>query len=639
VAQFHFRDSIVLFAFLFLSCVAYSTGLPGGYVFDDFPNIVSNSFVNRESWSAEAFLIAALSGEAGPTGRPVAMFTFALDSFLWDLSPQAMKWENIALHGIVGFLFFCLLERILTRLNLSPRHAYFIALISMLIWVVHPLNLTSVLYIVQRMNLLSTLFALLALLCFVEWRTKLARQKFSLALAIGFGVASGLSIFSKENGILIFLYVLLIEVFVFSSGQFVRHERTFQRLLLAGLAIVCCAVWYVVISEPTFIARGYSGREFTIDQRLLTEFRVVSWYIFQLFSPSLQEMSLYHDDIVLSDGLLTPISTLLSSVFIFLSLFAATLARKRHPIISLSVFMFFASQLIESFTMGLEVAYEHRVYFGGGWLIVAAVYLVALLIRKLNGKLQILTVCFSAIFATLIMAFQTQARAEEWSSAVGLVFTEVKRNPDSYRANVMAGSILASRIDDENRVLGDYFNYISALGYFEKAMSVAPSQASACIAALILETRYYSSVPGDDSIQKCSKALSRAVDSSSTNSLGLLVNCVASGKCEDGDYVLSLLDHAYDSFNLRNEKSRAILLADRANYYADVKNDLLAASLILRRAIEIYPAAELNYIKLIDVWIRIGNLVEAQRTGQALMKIDSIRKYASVYEALEITRD
>jgi hypothetical protein len=641
VTQILYRDSVVYLLIVSLACAVYWAGLPGGYVFDDYPNIVRNSFVNRESWNPGAFLIAALSGESGPTGRPISMLSFAVDSFLWDLNPVAMKWENIVLHGITGCVFFCLCRRLLSLVGLAAGRAHVIALIGACLWVLHPINLTSVLYIVQRMNLLATLFGCMALVAYLSWRIDLFKNHFNWSYFFAFCVFVSLGIFSKENGILVFLYVVIIETVIFQprSVPGSRNEIILRRLMLLALGAVSVIAWFVAISDPGLIARGYGGRDFTVDQRFLTEFRVVSWYILQLFSPSLQELSLYHDDVALSYGILKPLTTLFSALFL-ITLFAIAIATKRRlPFISLSIFLFLASQLLESFTVGLEIAYEHRVYFGGFWLLAASVYAISLLTKRLEVPLRQITIAVAVTGMIAVFSFQTHIRAAEWSSPVGLIFAEVNRSPGSYRANVTAGGVMASRIEDAEPDLDDYFDYLKATSYFDKAMTIDSSQASACIAGLILESRYQGEAPANESVSACKKSLAMSVDSSSLNSLGLLVKCVADLKCSDGDYVLDLLDTAFTTFGTGGGRQRAILLAERASYYARVRSDLEVSSLLLMRAIELNPRNEINYLKLIDVWVQRGQIEAARSVGRQLQEIDYLKKYTGVYEALELDED
>lgn len=631
-----YRFAAGIVAIFALVLIAYVSGLPGGFVFDDYPNIVTNKLVNRESWSFDAFLIAALSGEAGPTGRPISMLSFALDSYFWDLNPAAMKWENILLHVAVAIFSFVFFNRLLKIFGLSGTKSYWISLIGVCLWAVHPLNLTSVLYIVQRMNTLSALFGMLALLFFIQWRLRLVGNEFDWLNFIGFGAAFALSVFSKENGVLVLLYVVLIEVFAFQRHKYVSLERFFRWFLLAALALVTVLIWYLVIANPEAIARGYGSRDFTVDQRQMTQFRVVAGYVLQLFSPALQEMSLYHDDISVSDGFFSPVTTLYSLIFLFALVLFAALTRKHHPLISLSIFVFFGSHLLESFTLGLEMAYEHRMYFGGLWLVIATVYGFSLLITKLTSPLRPIVAITSVVILAFLLTLQTQSRAEEWSSPMDLIFAEVKRNPGSYRANVVAGGAVASRVHESEEQLDAYSNYLSAMQYFDAAMLLKPNQASACIAALILETRYREREPDPSSVNRCKSALRLGVDSSSLNSLGLLVSCAASGKCTDGDYIPKLLDVAYDNFGSGGNRSRALLLADRASYYAKVKSDLALASLLLRRAIEVNPQDDTSYISLIDVLVRQGDLAGAREIARRLHEIDPVDKHQRVYEALEV---
>src|SRR3546814_3789435 len=88
-----------------------------------------------------------------------------------------------------SLLLYALSLRLIPRLlrqQSSPQLVKAYSLFVTAIWLLHPLHVSNVLYIVQRMNLLATLFTLAGLLCYAEGRiSMMAGRAWGLALSIG----------------------------------------------------------------------------------------------------------------------------------------------------------------------------------------------------------------------------------------------------------------------------------------------------------------------------------------------------------------------------------------------------------------------------------------------------------------------
>ena len=85
-----------------LTFAVYSPGLHGTFSFDDGPNIVQNNALKIHSWSPDSLWQAALSGDAGPLKRPVAMLSFALNYLTTGLDPYYFKLTNLFIHLLSG---------------------------------------------------------------------------------------------------------------------------------------------------------------------------------------------------------------------------------------------------------------------------------------------------------------------------------------------------------------------------------------------------------------------------------------------------------------------------------------------------------------------------------------------------------
>src|SRR5690606_22250451 len=162
--------------------------LGGDFIFDDWSNILQNERLQVDHVSSEAIWQAALSGDSGPLKRPVSMLSFWANYYTTGLNPFFFKVTNLLIHlGNVLALFMLagLLLRAPALRATAAIEPVSVALIVATIWLVHPLNLTAVLYIVQRMTSLSATFVILALVCYVVGRHRLLEGKKGFPLIIG----------------------------------------------------------------------------------------------------------------------------------------------------------------------------------------------------------------------------------------------------------------------------------------------------------------------------------------------------------------------------------------------------------------------------------------------------------------------
>ena len=213
-----------------LGTIVYLPGISGPWLFDDYGNILRNTFVRITTLNADSLYHAAYSLQAGPLKRPIAMLSFALNYYFVGgfNNTTSYKLTNLVIHGINGLLIFWLVRLIFTRLNrLTPSvqvktntllNVNAAALIALL-WVVHPIQLTSVLYVVQRMAELSAFFMLLGMIGYLKGRIQIIDGRpngiWLILLSLTFALTLGM--LSKENAALLPVFVLAMEFTLFSG--------------------------------------------------------------------------------------------------------------------------------------------------------------------------------------------------------------------------------------------------------------------------------------------------------------------------------------------------------------------------------------------------------------------------------------
>ena len=450
------KEIYTYITFLFIASIftltVYWNGLYGPPVFDDIPHIAYNKKIFIDNLDLSSLKSAAFSQTSGVLQRPISLLTLALNIYTTGTDTFWMKLTNLVFHITTGFGFFLLARFLLARFYLqnnkpvSYNQINFLAGLVSILWLVHPLNLTSVLYIVQRMNQLSALFLIAALLTYIWGRTKIEEENNRGYWVIGFGyVFFGLlSVLSKENGALLPLFIILIEILVFRFAMPAREKRRFKIfwsiLFLLPIAIAFLAVLF--FPDQTIRLNAYDIRTFTLSERLLTESRVLWFYISLSMVPDIGSMGLFHDDFLLSRSFIEPLATIFSIIGILALLTLAFIGIRNRflSVLSFGIFWFFIGHILESTVIPLELIFEHRNYLPQFGLLFALIFYITFP-YKFFSKGKPLRYILPVILI-MLYALGTFGRAINWSSEWNLYNSEIANHPNSPRAHSMLGILM-----------------------------------------------------------------------------------------------------------------------------------------------------------------------------------------------------
>jgi len=603
--------------FLFLTTFfVYSPGLQGGFLLDDQGTITSNQNLNISSLNISNLYQAALSSDAGPLKRPVSMLSFAIDNHIHGANPYYFKLTNLLIHLLNGLIIF-ILTRLLIDAYLKSKNqiinknrAYWVGFFTTAAWLLHPLNLTSVLYVSQRMNSLSALFTFAGLALYIYGRSK-AKTRCSSALIIvsAFIICWPLASLSKENGALLPLFLLIIEATIF---RFKNHTPSallsLKTIYLLTVALPAIILIGFIALNPEWLSRGYIGRDFSLYERVLTQCRALWFYIGLSFFPRNSTMGIYHDDFQVSEGLLNPITTIFSIAGLAIAITVAIWLRKKSPLVTFGVLFFFAGHIIESSIFPLELIYEHRNYVPVYGILVVIFYF---LINPEHIKKHHKAINIIAVSAISFFAIVTYERASYWGNPFLHHLSEVKNHPQSARANYEIGVIYAGLVPKNKGDINN--NYKTARKYFEIATEVDKN----CTAGLFgLITLNYSvkKPPEERWISSLKDRLKNTpTRSSRINSLNLLAKCNKEIPCMlPNSTITDIFGSALENPTLARHK-RAAVLSIMANYYG---NQLNNPSMVLKLVIEAknevpkHPHYRLN---LARVLIALNKYNEAEK--------------------------
>lgn len=428
--------SVLVISFC-LSFLLYKPGFEGVFMMDDEPTLsalnVDGGVVSIEH--LKQFVFGSTSGELG---RPISMLSFLVEDQYWPGAAGDYKQTNFLLHLVCVLLVFIFIRTCLNTFK-PVKHNDIVALAVAIFWLVHPMHISTVLYVVQRMTILMSLFALASLVCYVKGRSILIESPVKAYLSLfAAGMFAVASVFCKENGILILFYICVIEVTLFSN---VKTDRIFRFLFTVAVGVpILVLLGYFLWKWGAFV-RGYQFRDFTMIERVLTEQRILVEYLYQIVIPQPSVGSLIHDDYVVSKSLISPFTTLAALVFNVGVLCFALFKRKEYRVLSFAILWFYSGHILESTFIGLELYFEHRNYLPMLGPIFAIVYFIGSYFIRVTPSIKY---CLSAGIGILFAwsCLVTAQTSEMWGSPSVLYRVWAKEHQESPRAQRIYGQLL-----------------------------------------------------------------------------------------------------------------------------------------------------------------------------------------------------
>lgn len=432
-----------LIALALLTLAVFWPALGGDFIFDDYPNIVTNTRVHAEQLDLASLERAASAYEPGSYGRPLATISFAIDYAIGGKDPWGYKFSSLLVHLANALLVFVLLRRLLAFDPRASMHGTATCFVIALAWATHPLQVSAVMYIVQRMETLSLTFVLLALLAYLRGRNMQIAGRRGWPWLVACVPLVALGLLSKETAALFPAYCLALELTVL--GFAARSTGTARRWRWAYAAgCVAGALVFFLLVVPAFATpEAYELRDFTLAERLLTQLRVLPMYLQWILLPLPRTLIFYYDAFPVSHGLLDPATTLLGGLFLAVLLGLALWLRRRAPIFALGVLWFFASHLITSSVIPLELVFEHRNYFALLGVLLALADLVARIPASDDPRFKRMVIGTAMVF----VLFMTTLRSATWGDPLLLATDLVKLNPQSPRASSDLATLYAGMSD------------------------------------------------------------------------------------------------------------------------------------------------------------------------------------------------
>ncbi len=277
-------------------CVFLNT-LQSGFVYDDIGVIEDNYFIRSLQNVPKIFSKDYFHLANELSYRPVVTLSYFLDYAIWRLNPFGYHLTNVVLHTINCFLLYAVV------LQLARMRS--VALLSAILFSMHPCVTEAVNAISYREDILATLFIFLSCLCLI-----LSRKKVYYALSL---LSYLLSLFSKETAIVMPLFILLYWAFFmrkhhpsfrpvregtvsFPSASHLNGSESFSPAksrwvrdfinyylgyILISLFYVC--IRFIFLKNPLEVSVGYVQGSIAIN--FMTMVKILASYVKLMFLP------------------------------------------------------------------------------------------------------------------------------------------------------------------------------------------------------------------------------------------------------------------------------------------------------------------------------------------------------------------
>jgi len=434
---------ILTIAVALVSALLFVPGLSGGFIFDDYANIVTNGALHLKSLVFPDVLAAAYSFQPGHGSRALSMLSFALDFYRAGLDPQAFKITSLVIHTLTTCALVFLFRQLLELAGWVAPRVIQVALLLAFAWAAHPIQVSTVMYVVQRMQSICTLFVVLALWAYIRMRRAQIEGVRSRLFGILCCMFAVLAFAGKEDAILLPLYLLALELTLLRFQARTTVQALVLKYSFALFVAVGTVAYFVFIVPAQWQWDAYPGRDFNTIERILTQGRVLVMYLWQIILPLPSSLHFFYDDLGVSRNILHPWTTLTSWLLLAGLLMIALAYRHKQSLISLGIMWFFAGHFLTSNVLGLELAFEHRNQFPliGIVLIIFGFFWYFVKNRKVKNSVSIAV----AVVLLVCLSTATFMRARDWGDPLTFAKKSTQMAPSSERAWLALGAYYVQR--------------------------------------------------------------------------------------------------------------------------------------------------------------------------------------------------
>ena len=426
---------------------SYSNSFYGEWHFDDLGNIVNNPQIQMKSFSWPEIKHCVYNVDQKKYWRPLSVLSFALNYKLGGMDVFGFHVVNFIIHYLAAVFLFLFIYNTLKLPRLKDQYeniAYPVALLATFFWALNPVHISCVSYIVQRYTSMAGLFYIMSMYFYLKARIS-EKPTYSISFFILCFFTGYAAVLTKENTAMLPVSIFLFDLFLI-QGVTKENIKKYIKISAAPFLLMLIIGFIYTNGFSSFLGSsflsGYELRGFSLTQKLLTESRIILFYLSLLFYPISSRLTLLYD-IEVSRSFFQPWTTI-PSILLILSIigFAFYISRKR-PLISFCIIFYFLNHLIESSIVNLELIYDYRNYLPSMLLFVPfAEFIIYALDYFSYKKIIQFVVALGVVIILFGEGDSTYSRNKIFSDDFLLWLDNADKYPGLSRPHVNIGSIL-----------------------------------------------------------------------------------------------------------------------------------------------------------------------------------------------------
>jgi len=440
-----------LLLMVFLTFIAYSSAVHGGFIWDDNDYVYKNPLL-----TAPDGLWRIWTTTETRQYYPIVFTSFWLETRLWGLRPAGFHIVNVILHTINAILVW----RLLRRMNIPG--AWMVGAV----FAVHPVHVESVAWVTERKNVLSGMFYLLAMGSYLRFEEQGGWKWYGRSL-----VLYVMALLSKT--VTASLPVALLIIRWFQGRRIGRKEiGLLIPFFVIGIGLGLTTAWL----EVDRVGAGGQDWNLSFLQKLMLAGKVLAFYPTKLIWPVNLIFNYPRWELDITEWIQWGWLIGVGLVVLFawkmrerwdrgpaaaLGFFIVTLG----PVLGfLKVYPFYFSYVADHFQYLASLGVITLVVSGATWV----------LDRELKGRsgwpphTQKLFMQVSAFGVLMVLAFLTWQQGRIYKDNQTLFEDTLRKNPESYLAHNNLGILLDLQGEHEK-----------AIGHFRNAVRLKPRDAGA----------------------------------------------------------------------------------------------------------------------------------------------------------------
>lgn len=473
-----------------ISVVTFSPIVKNDFIrsWDDGPYVVENNLLHDLSWKGvlNIFSYGDEFQRLVNNYHPLTTFSLALNYHMSGLSPVSYHMTNLVFHGLNAVLAFLFIY-FLTRRRIWP------AIISGLLFAVHPMHVESVAWVAERKDVLYTFFFLAGLIAYLKYLDDEKVWKLGIALLLFL-----CSCLSKAMAVPFPLIMLLVDYF--------KRRRFSWRLLFEKIPFFIIAVIIGLMSLHLQALSAINKFEtFTLYQRIMHASYGFFTYIFKFIDPS-DLSAFYPYPPITPDGLLPLPFRMAPYICMGIAALVIWVSTRKgeipHAIVFGILFYFFTIALVLQFlSVGKAIIADRYTYLPYIGLSFIPGMLIDYLVQK-KSSLNYIGYGLAGVILIMIIVFSvmTHERTKVWKDDITLWSDALQQFPDSrmdfiykkraeqymnkdqyeagladYQAIIANDPQDADALECIGQIYGKYYNDMGkALENLEKAYTINP---------------------------------------------------------------------------------------------------------------------------------------------------------------------